>query len=69
MDYIRGQKVRLTRETHGTAAGSLCVVHNSEGFGSYILRGPLGNEETETRLFAAVDTDFKLARGESEVAE
>lgn len=58
MKYKQGQKVRLSRDTYGTPSGSVCMVHRAEGLGNYILRGPLGSEETERRLFAATEDDL-----------
>ena len=58
MSYEQGAAVKLARDktemTPPALAGAACVVYRNEGFGCYILRGPVGDTETENRLFAAM---------------
>ena len=65
MEYAQGQRVKITRGTLSAAPGAVCVVHRSEGFGCYILRGPIGSSETEGNLFAALKGDFEAEAKEA----
>ncbi len=69
MSINKGTKVRLTREKCAMSpparAGDICIVQVIEGFGCYILRGPIENPETENRLFAATEGEFQEVKTEA----
>ena len=71
MSYEQGTTVKLTRDKGEmippALAGAVCIIHRNEGFGCYILRGPIADPETESRLFAALEDEFQAVTVEATI--